>query len=70
VAGDGNPQRMEIISFSPDIHDAPGACLRHIEGSSHTLFCMTPEEAYQIGQFLIRSAQKSLRDFKAKEGTK
>lgn len=70
VAYDGNPQRLEIVPFSPDIHEAPGVYLQHVEGSGYIVFDLTPEEAYNLGTFLIRAAQKSLRDFKAKEGAK
>ena len=52
----GNFQRLEVMPFSPDIHDGPGVYLQSVEGCGYLVYELTPDEARKLAKSLIESA--------------
>lgn len=60
---DGKPQRLEVSSFSKDIHDRAGIYLQHVEGCGYMVMEMTPDEALSLAAALTKAAQDTIREF-------
>lgn len=60
----GGPQYLEIVGFSPDIHDIPGLYLQHVEGCVYHPYELTPKEATKLGKALIEAASQVTETFK------
>lgn len=56
VGYDGNFKRLEVMPFSPDIHDGPGVYLQLVEGCGYHVHELTTEEARKLAKSLIESA--------------
>lgn len=59
----GHHSRMEVMEFSPDIHDKPGVYLQYVEGCGYTVYNLTPDEARFLGECLIRKAKETMKAF-------
>lgn len=64
---DGVPTRLEVLEFSPDIHDEPGLYLQRVEGCGYYIMQMTPEQAETLAQELLEVAEESRAAFAKKE---
>ncbi len=60
---DGKKQRMEVMPFSKDIHDAPGIYLQKVEGCGYDVFELTPEEARALAALLEQAAKETQEEF-------
>lgn len=59
----GGFNRLEVLSFSNDVHDKPGVYLQEVEGCGYHVMEMTPQQAIELGKILICQGNKSLKDF-------
>lgn len=63
----GHHSRLEILGFSPDIHDHPGIYLQHVEGCGYTVYEMTVDQARFLGERLIAQVNESVKAFEKKD---
>ena len=59
----GYHSQLELMEFTPDIHDKPGVYLQHVEGCGYTVYELTPDQARFLGERLIAKANETLKAF-------
>lgn len=65
---DGNLKRLEVLGFSPDIHDHPGLYLQRVEGCGYDVIELTLEEANAVAKELLETIQSVRAEFDPKAG--
>ena len=63
---DGKPTRLEVSSFTKEIHDRPGVYLQHVEGCGYNVYELNPDQALELAKILIEEANKSKKEFVTK----
>lgn len=58
--------RAEVNAFGPDIHSQPGLYLQFVEGCGYDVKTLTPDEAEQLAELLLKSAFRTRKAFKIK----
>ena len=67
---DGRPTRLEVSPFSNEIHEKPGVYLQHVEGCGYNVYELSPEQALELAELLIRAAKQTKKDFFFHDTTK